>query len=261
MAIAPSLLLCCVGCGTSGADDAPQKATHSPAAPSDQAVARAAVTAARNTSARINETIRMSDATHDFEIDVTGGFDMAKDTGTIAVDFPPGAISHMDEVFAGGNVYLRGTENLKDGWGKIPRDKAEVHYILRAPLNDPEFVLQQIAAMTDVTKESPETINGVPATHYHGGVGFSALALRMAPATSRQLAALGDASGGDLRADADVWTDPQGRLVRTRTSVHSGSSDVTVVMTLADIGSPVKASVPPADSVTAITAASGVLPG
>ncbi|MFG1809646.1 hypothetical protein [Streptomyces sp. NPDC049040] len=36
--------------------------------------------------------------------------------------------------------------------GVVPRDRAQAHFILRAPLDDPEYVLGQTAVMHSVTK-------------------------------------------------------------------------------------------------------------
>lgn len=120
-------------------------------------------------------------------------------------------------MFDGAAVYLRGLSNLRQEWAETVRAEAVVHYLLRAPLNDPEFVLQQIAAMDQVSMGTPARINGGSATHYSGMLGPTPLTMRMTASTRQQWTTL-KTEAGVLSADADAWVDTAGRVVRTRTS-------------------------------------------
>ncbi|MGR8008664.1 hypothetical protein [Streptomyces hypolithicus] len=120
----------------------------------------------------------LGDKSKTYTMDITGSFDLAGDKGHLAVDL---GAAHIDEIFANGNAYVKGVQGVGDGWGSIRRDKAEAHYVLRAPLNDPEHVLQQVAAMRQITKIGQEQVDGVPAAHYRGTIDYTTLTLRMAP--------------------------------------------------------------------------------
>lgn len=220
---------------------------------------RAAVTVSRNTSERITDTVVIAGPGSSNTLTVTGGFDMARDKGALTVRLPGGAIDHMDEVFDGADVYLRGLSNLGQKWAGTVRADAVTHYLLRAPLNDPEFVLQQIAALDQVSKGAPADIDGVSTTHYSGTLGLTQLTTRMAADTRQQVTALKD--GAALFADADVWVDKAGRVVRTRTFFNLQGKSVTATMTLSDIGRPVKVTVPTADAEAPAASISGILPG
>ncbi|MFP3990865.1 hypothetical protein U9R90_26030 [Streptomyces sp. E11-3] len=250
-----------LGAGCTGpSDGAAPKPT-----PSDDhgPVVKAAVAATRATTAKINEKIELTDTakatTH--TLTITGNFDLAADKGRLAVDLPGGAISHLDEIFADGKVYVRGFDRLPDTWASIARDKAEAHYLLRAPLNDPEHVLQQVAAMTRISKHSTQQVNGTPATRYRGKLDHATLTSRLAEPTRTKAADQREALGTDIPAFADAWIDPKGRVVRTRLTFHGGGASVTATMTLSDLGKPVKVAAPPSPEVVPVTSTTGVLPG
>ncbi|WUH95280.1 hypothetical protein OG900_37400 [Streptomyces sp. NBC_00433] len=223
-----------------------------------QDAVRSAVAASRKTSERITETIVITGNGSTYTLSVTGSFDMAADKGAITVRLPGGGIDHMDEVFDGPSVYLRGLSNVRQKWVKTARGEALAHYLLRAPLNDPEFVLQQIAAMSQVSKGAPATIEGAATTHYSGMLGQAPLTLRIAPTIREDVTAMSGDLGG---TDADVWIDPSGRVVRTRTFINLENTSVTVTMTLSDIGRPVTVAVPTAEVAAPATSISGILPG
>jgi hypothetical protein len=206
----------------------------------------------------VSETIVLTGEGSTYTLTVTGSFDMAADKGAVTVRLPGGAIDHMDEVFAGPSVYLRGLSNLRHGWAETVRAEAQVHYLLRAPLNDPEFALQQIAMMDQVSMGTPARINGASATHYRGVLDHDALTLRMAADVRRQVTAMSNGLGG---LDADVWVDPAGRVVRTRTTCNLENQSVTVTMTLSDLGRPVTVTVPTTAAIAPATTISGILPG
>lgn len=226
----------------------------------DRDAVRSAVAASRNTTERIVDTIVIHGSGLTYTLTVSGDFDMAADKGTVTVRLPGGAIDHMDEVFAGASVYLRGFEGVGNQWVKTAREQAEAHYVLRAPLNDPEFVLQQIAAMDQVSKGTPAKIDGVPTTHYSGTLGLAPLSLRMTASMKQALTGMKD-DLGTVVAPADVWVDPAGRVVRTRTYFSLQNSSVTATMTLTDLGRPVTVTVPTAEATVSATSIKGVLPG
>jgi hypothetical protein len=219
---------------------------------------RTAVAATRKTSGQVSETVVLTAKGSTYTLTVNGSFDMAADKGAITVRLPGGAIDHMDEVFAGPTVFLRGFSNLGQKWASTVRAEAQVHYLLRAPLNDPEFVLQQIAMMDRVSVGPPATIDGASTKHYSGVLGHDALTLRMASNIEQQVTAMSDDLGG---LDADVWVDPAGRVVRTRTTLNLSDQSATVTMTLSDLGRPVTVSVPTAVGAAPATTISGILPG
>jgi hypothetical protein len=121
-------------------------------------------------------------------------------------------------------------------------------------------LLQQIAGMERVSKGEPARIDGALATHYSGVLDRKALTLRMA-ANVRDGLPSDEEGGWLLTADADVWLDGAGRVVRTRTSANLQGMGVTATMTLSGIGRPVTVTVPTPAAAVPATSFSGVLPG
>ncbi|MCX4584989.1 hypothetical protein [Streptomyces sp. NBC_01481] len=254
-------VLLCTGCAGNAGNDAeePARSTVTQRA-HDASTVRAAVAATSGSTARIEEKIELRDGGTTYVLSVTGSFDLAKDKGRLAVDLPGGAISHMDEIFAGDTVYLRGVNGLEDAWGSMARDRAEAHFLLRAPLNDPEHVLRQVAAMQKVSRLGEENVNGVPAVHYRGTLDHQTLTLRLATGVRTKADAMRDALGSEIPVFADAWVDGKGRVVRVGLSFTSMTS-VTVTMTLSDLGKPVTAVAPAPGRVLPVTGVTGVLPG
>ncbi|MFF3325263.1 LppX_LprAFG lipoprotein [Streptomyces sp. NPDC002889] len=253
-------VLLCAGCSGASGDDAAGPGSASVPPTDHGSAVRAAVAATGRSTARIDERIEVRDGDTTYRISVTGRFDLAKDKGRLSVDFPGGAISHLDETFAGDTVYLRGVQGSENTWGSIARDKAEAHSALRAPVNDPEHVLRQVAAMRKASKVGKEEVNGAPAVHYRGMLDHATLTLRMAPKARANAEKMRDLLDSDIPVFADAWVDEKGRLVRARLSLTSMTS-VTATMTLSDLGKPVTANAPAPGDVMPLSSTAGVLPG
>ncbi|NEE22961.1 LppX_LprAFG lipoprotein [Streptomyces sp. SID7499] len=220
------------------------------------------MTALREGSAGIRQKVELEGEEKVYGLTVTGGFDFAADKGHLAVDLPGGAIDHSDQIFANGKIYLSGAHEIaEDAWGVLPRDKAEAHYLLRAPLNDPEHVLEQIAAMRKVSREGEENIQGVRAVHYRGILDHRTVTLRMAQDVRTKMDQARDTLGSDLPVFADAWVDGRGRLVQTRMSVNMAGARSTLTMTLSDIGEPVRVTVPRAADTVPVSEVGGILNG
>ncbi|MCT7351235.1 hypothetical protein N4P33_03500 [Streptomyces sp. 15-116A] len=262
-AIAAALL--CAGCSTAdaGSGDKPTAASPPSASSSGhRSAVREAVAALREDSAGFRQEIELEGGGRVYDLTVSGGFDFAADKGHVAVDLPGGAIDHSDQVFADGKIYIRGVEGFgEDTWGVVLRDEARAHYLLRSPLNDPEHVLLQIAAMREVSREGEETVQGVRAVRYRGILDHRTLTLRMAPETRTKMDEARDALGSDLPVFADAWVDSRGRLVQARTDADLAGVRVTLTMTLSDIGKPVRVTVPRPDETVPVTKVSGILNG
>ncbi|MEU2211032.1 LolA-like protein [Streptomyces hygroscopicus] len=226
-------------------------------------IVRAAVAKARATSARIDEKIVLSDGTRTYTLSIAGPFDMARDKGTLSVDFPGGAVDHIDEIFSRGRIYLTPMQPAipKGAWASIARDKVEAHSLLRAPANDPEHVLRQIAAMRKVTRFGTGTVGGRAATRYRGSLDTATLSLGLTAKARRSLAKLHEMIRTDLPVFTDAWVDRAGRIVRVRLTHRFQTDSAEVTMTLSSFGQPVKA-VAPDDSLTVpVMSVSGALPG
>ncbi|KUJ65633.1 hypothetical protein ACZ90_45905 [Streptomyces albus subsp. albus] len=255
-----SALLLCAGC--SGSSDGGRKdgAGSASGARSLAPVVRDAVAETGRGTVRIGERIELGDGSSTYTMNLTGAFDLGRDKGRLAVELPGGAVGRLEEVFAGDMVYLRGAQDLEGRWGATSRDGAEAHYLLRAPLNDPEHVLRQVAAMREVAKLGPEKVNGVTAVRYRGTLDHATVTLRLAKSTREKADRLRDGLGGELPVFADAWIDGRGRVVRARLSFE-GVGNVKVTMNLSDFGKPVKAAPPsPADAVL-LGKTSGILLG
>jgi hypothetical protein len=253
--------LLCAGCSRSGtgSDDRSDAASFS--AEHGSAV-RAAVVAVRQDTARIDQKIEITGDGTAYTLTVTGGFDFARDRGHIAVDLPGGAVSHSEETFADDKIYIDGSHGATEGeWGVMPRDKAEAHYVLRAPLNDPEHALKQLSAMRQVSREGEERVHGVRTVHYRGMFDHGTLTSRMAQAVRKKTDQARDLLGSDLPVFADVWVDGQGRIAQARTMLNMSGLRVTVTTNLSDFGKLVRVTAPKAEDTLPLTAATGVLNG
>jgi hypothetical protein len=269
--LAAAAALLCAGCSandgspaggsSAGAEDRKRRATASAATDPGSAV-RKAVEAVGKETARIDEEIALAAEGEEFGLTITGDFDFAADRGRLAVELPGGAISRSDEIFADGKIYLSGSAGIdEDAWGVMPRNEAEAHYALRAPLNDPEHVLRQVSAMRQTTEEGEETVHGVRAVHYRGTIDHDTLTLRMAEDVRTKTDQARDMLGSDLPVFADAWVDGRGRLVQTRMTLNMSGANVTVTMALSDFGKPVKVTVPKAADTVPVSSATGVLNG
>ncbi|MFG2606433.1 hypothetical protein ACGFT2_23205 [Streptomyces sp. NPDC048514] len=250
--------LLCAGCAAGGGAK-PAAATHRP---DHGSAVRAALAGAARTSARLNERVEITGGSETFAVTVTGRFDFGRDRGSLAVDFPQGGIAHVEETFADGKVYLLGAGGVDPGtWGTTARDKAEAHYVLRAPLNDPEHVLRQSSAMKRVSRVGEESVHGVRAVHYRGMLDHKALTLRLAKDVREKMDQARDLVGDDLPAFADVWLDGRGRLVQTRMTLGLSEARVEVTTAFSNIGEPVRVTVPHTEDTVPVSSVSGVLTG
>lgn len=256
--------LLCAGCSSTDAGDHDKAAAASPSSTSSsgpRSAVRAAVADLREDSAGFRQEIELEGEGQVYGLTVTGGFDFAADRGHLAVDLPGGAIDHSDQVFADGKIYISGVQGVGKAWGVLPRVKAQAHYLLRAPLNDPEHVLQQIAAMREVSREGEEQVHGVRAVRYRGILDHRTVTLRMAPDVRTKTDQARDILGSDLPVFADAWVDDRGRLVQTRMSANLSGAKVTLTMALSDIGEPVHVTVPKAADTIPVNEVSGILNG
>ncbi|NUP17797.1 MAG: hypothetical protein HOZ81_17225, partial [Streptomyces sp.] len=208
LVIAVAAALSCAGCSTADAGNRDKPRAASPSSTSSsgpRSAVQAAVAALREQSARFRQEVELEGGGQVYGLTVTGGFDFAADKGHLAVDLPGGAIDHSDQVFADGKIYISGVEGVDAGaWGVMPRDQAEAHYLLRAPLNDPEHVLVQIAAMREISREGEANVQGVRTVHYRGILDHRTVTLRMAKDVRTKMDQARDMLGGNLPVFADA---------------------------------------------------------
>ncbi|MFF7870833.1 hypothetical protein ACFZCT_30810 [Streptomyces qaidamensis] len=269
LVLAAAAMLLCAGCSTTDAGnrDKPAAAPSSPSSGTSSgsgsgSAVRAAVAALREDTAGFRQKIELESEGQVYGLTITGDFDFAADKGHLAVDLPGGAIDHSDQIFADGKIYISGVQGIgEDTWGAMPRDEAEAHYMLRAPLNDPEHVLQQIAAMRKISREGTENVQGVRAVRYRGILDHRTVTLRMATDVRTRMGQARDALGSDVPVFADAWVDDRGRLVQIRMSLNMSGAQVTLTMALSDIGEPVRVEVPRASDTVPVTEVGGILNG
>ncbi|MFH8370561.1 hypothetical protein [Streptomyces sp. NPDC018031] len=125
-------------------------------------------------------------------------------------------------------------------WRSVPREKTVVHSLPRAPMNDPEHVLRQVARTRGFTKAGEETVAGAPVVRYRGKLTHDTLTLRMARDMRAKLDTGRRRMGGDIPVLAEVWIDRSGHVVRTRFTCDMGSGGVAAGMDFTDIGKPVR---------------------
>ncbi|WP_370417295.1 hypothetical protein AB8O64_01080 [Streptomyces sp. QH1-20] len=255
-----AVVLSCAACSTDSAEKPRQPAetaagpASSPSAGADSGqVVRAAATATAKSSARIDNKIEIRADGTNMALAVKGSLDIPGGTGRLTVNLSSqgeGKTVSLDEIFTGGTVYFRmpGEKNGDTAWRSVPRDKAESHYLLRSPVNDPEHVLQQVERMHSVSKAGEENVNGAPAVHYRGKLDHATLTLRMAEDRRAKFTEARDRLGSDLPAVADVWISRDGRIVRTRLDCPMGTAGITATMNLTDLGKPVETPAVPEDA-------------
>ena len=264
-----SLVLLATGCA--GPPDASSlvaadEAAEGPADDAARGEVRAAVARTVRTTARIETRIRMrvgtgANAKH-YALGITGDFDLGRDRGRLAVDLPGGAVHHIDEIFADGQVYVRGpVPERPDVWGSIPRADGRAHYLLRAPLNDPEHVFRQLAEARRYEPLGEREVNGSPASSYRVKFGVDTLMLGLDDDLRAKEEEVRQATRGGLDVQVQVWIDGQGRVVRHETILGGTQFEVAETTTLSDVGKPVEVTAPPPDEVAPMLEYSGVLPG
>lgn len=223
---------------------------------------REAAAATGRTSARIGETVELSDGETTYNLTVAGDFDLAADRGRLDVDFPGGGISHIDEIFADGQVYVRGSAGVPAGsWAAMDRERTVAHALLRAPVNDPEHVLQQISTLTRVTRSGEEELNGVRTTRYGGILADDAVTLRLTPQVQSKVDTYRSMSAAGLQVPAEVWIDPEGRVAKVRMVLTMDPVRSVTTVTFTELGKAVKVTAPPAKNTAAVTELSGALVG
>ncbi|MFJ9951744.1 hypothetical protein [Kitasatospora sp. NPDC091207] len=206
--------------------------------------------------------MELTDGESTYKLAVAGDFELAADRGQLGVDLPGGAISHLDEIFADGQVYVRGSAGVQAGfWAAIDRERTIAHALLRSPANDPEHVLQQISALGQVTRSGEEEVSGVRATRYNGILATDAVTLRLAPEIRSKLETYRSLSGSDLEIPAGVWVDPQGRVVKVQLVLDMSPIHSVTTVAFTELGKAVKVTAPPAKNTTAVTELNGVLTG
>ncbi|MFI6860776.1 hypothetical protein ACIBKZ_12845 [Streptomyces sp. NPDC050421] len=267
--------LLCAGCSDgSGPAEAEAEASAEPAAVAAPevdygAAVRTAVAAMQKSSARIDEEILVGGGTDGgtdtFVVSIDGDFDWAGNRGRLGVglsspDSPGKKSPRVDEIFHDGTVYVGGFSESEGRWGSIRQDRAEAHYLLRAPVNDPRHVLEQVAQMREVKYLGEDQVDGMGADHYRGELGWETVTLRMAKDVRAQADVLQEMLGS-IPVHAEVWVDGSGRLVRTRLDWITGEVGSTVAtMNLTDHGKTVRTAVP-AGGVVPVPTLSGPLAG
>jgi hypothetical protein len=264
-----SLVLLATGCaGPPDADSlvAADEAAKGTADAAARDQVRAAVARTVRTTARVETLIRMRQGTgakaKHYTLTITGDFDLGGDRGSLAVNLPGGAIDHIDEVFADGQVYVRGlVPEQPDVWGSVPREDARAHYLLRAPLNDPEYVFRQLAEARRYESLGERQVDGSSTTSYRVKFGVDTLLLGLDDDLRAKAEEIREGTHGGLDVRAQVWVDGQGRVVRHETIFGGTEVEVAETTTLSDFGKPVAVTAPPADTVAPLLEYSGVLPG
>ncbi|MCX4982662.1 hypothetical protein [Streptomyces sp. NBC_00572] len=254
----PSVLLCAAlltaGCATVEAKPGATAPAPTPTAvattPVDQTRAvRDAVAATGRTSARFSyrTEIGTSPSAAPYVITTRGAHDFARDLGSLRSGM--GTVAQFEEVLTAKRIYLRGTVGEETmPWSSLDRADVEARHALRAPANDPEYTLRQVALGERFTRVGEEKLNGAPVTHYRGHLPHAALTLEMAEDRRALVDKIRKLLGGPLPASADVWVDGRKRVVKMRLSMNIEGMPISVnTLTLTELGKPVKVTVPSAD--------------
>ncbi|MFF4160880.1 hypothetical protein [Streptomyces sp. NPDC001678] len=264
----PAILVCAIALLSSAActPDSAEQPRHSasasasapasasvpvPGAAADQgATVRDAVAATLKSTARVEERTEMSGpAEMNFTVAANGEFDMAGGGGRLAAKLGMSVDATktipLDEIFTRDTVYFRMPEE-KSGdtaWRSVSRKEAQAHYLLRPPMNDPEYTLRQAAMMRGAAKVGEESVNGKPAVRYRGKLDHEAITVRMAPDRRAKLDSGLKQMGGEIPVFADVWINHDGLIARTLLSSGMGQVRIKMTTDFTDLGKPVE---PPA---------------
>ncbi|WP_328887944.1 hypothetical protein [Streptomyces sp. NBC_00316] len=98
--------------------------------------------------------------------------------------------------------------------------------------------------MRNVSEEGTQTVGGVRISRYRGTLDHTALTYRMAADVRDEVDRARKLLGDDLPVFTEVWVDPQGMVSRTRTKLNLAGAQMTMALSLSDIGTPVEVDVP-----------------
>jgi hypothetical protein len=186
--------------------------------------------------------------------------------GGLAADFSvtmslPGQTIAMRELLSPSTIYIKMSgalaAQLPTPWLKMSLNEVgkltgiNVDQILsQARQSDPSKQLSVLAAAGDITKIGPETVNGVPATHYRGRVDLKKL-LR---ATSVDKAFVAQLSKSGVSTIAyDLWLNADKLPVKLVEHMTVLGRATTLTLTMSDYGVPVTITPPAASQVTDIS--------
>jgi hypothetical protein len=117
----------------------------------------------------------------------------------------------------------------------------------------PTNALAYLQGSSTVDKVGPESIGGVPTTHYSVSANLDQAAEHASSSTRDAIRGV-IAESGVRDEPLDVWLDGNGYIRRVRYDEHAGRRQAaTVTMELHDFGAPVTISAPPGDSVVDLT--------
>ncbi|MFJ3906403.1 hypothetical protein [Streptomyces sp. NPDC090025] len=173
-----------------------------------------------------------------------GSHDFARKQGTLAVGLEGAA--RFEQVFTPKRLYIRGTAGEESvGWTFVDRAGIKSERLLKAPGNDPEFLLRQAAMGEHYQRLQVEDVAGVSATRYRGDLTHAALTLDMSAESRKKTDQMRDLLGSSIPATVDVWIDDRGRLVQVQMKLDlQGTVQSTTTLTLNGQGEPVKVHVP-----------------
>ncbi|MER8043075.1 hypothetical protein [Streptomyces sp. NPDC094032] len=173
-----------------------------------------------------------------------GGHDFRQKRGTLVVGIEDAA--RFEQVFTPERLYLRGGTKLESAdWTFVDRSEMKAERLLKAPGNDPEFLLRQAVRAERYQRVGKEDLAGTSATRYRGELTHAALTLNMSADARKKVDQMRDMLGGAIPATADVWIDGRGRLAQVRLEmIIEGVIESTTTLTLTGQGEPVKVRVP-----------------
>ncbi|GAA2248401.1 hypothetical protein GCM10010232_39690 [Streptomyces amakusaensis] len=173
-----------------------------------------------------------------------GGHDFARKQGTLVVSFEDAA--RFEQVFTPERLYIRGgTKKGSVDWMSVDRSGVKTKQLLKAPGNDPEFLLRQVIQTERYQRIGVDDVAGTSATLYRGALTQEALTLNMSPEARKKTDRMRDMLDGSIPATSNVWIDEHGRLVQVRLEMNiEGAIRSTTTLTFTEQGEPVKVRVP-----------------
>ncbi|MGW6538524.1 hypothetical protein ACWGBV_20445 [Streptomyces sp. NPDC055051] len=173
-----------------------------------------------------------------------GRHDFARKRGTLEVGLEDAA--RFELVFTPKHLYMRGTTQKESvDWMSTKRAGIKAQRILKAPGNDPEYLVRQVAMGEKFERVGREDVAGTPTTHYRGALPHRALTLNMTEEAREKTDQLRDMLDGTIPATAEAWIDDRGRLVRIRLGMRiDGTIASETTLTFTEPGRPVEVVVP-----------------
>jgi hypothetical protein len=243
----------------------------------DQAVTAAFVRTTATGSARITTTTAVGNGGRSVPVTATGTIGFANRSADLTETLP-GTQGSGETRFVGGVLYeklpgsLAGRLTHGKPWLSLDVAKlsgqgdGSLQQLVTDSPSDPSSVLNFLRGAGSVSKVGPDTVDGVPTTHYGVVLDLDKAAQGQDATTQQNVRAL-EGELGSHTLPAQIWLDAQGRLrkltlhetlsgapmTQSGSTAKTGPVSFDFTATLSDFGVPVHITAPPASQTADLT--------